>query len=131
MAFMALPALADDGVTSGELDEYNLSDEQIAERCKAAIAGKVDLVTTEDGRRITSCEHTYETARAVATNYQAAEKDESGKIGQAKNNCDANNTQEKCLKAGDDSIAGAESAHESLATNAEKGEETLAQLVGQ
>jgi hypothetical protein len=130
LAIMALPAYAEEGVSSVELDEYNLSDEQIAERCKAAIAGKLDLITTEDGRRITTCQHTYETARAVATNYQTAEKGESDRIGQANNNCDANNTQEKCLRAGDDSISGAESAHESLATNAEKGEETLAQLVG-
>lgn len=131
MAFVALPALAEESVSSAELDEFNLTDEQIAERCQAAIAAKLDMVDTEDGRRITRCESTYETARSVAKNYQNAESGEASHISGAKPNCDVDTTQESCLKAGLDVADGAEAAHESLATNAAKGEETLAQLVGQ
>lgn len=127
VACQAVPALAEP-VSSLDLENHNLTDEEIRERCAAAIRAQYEMVTTPEGRRITGCEHTYETARAAARAYRSAEQAEAKRISQGKKACD---TQADCLEAGQEASESAEAAHAALEKNAAEGEQALAQLVGE
>lgn len=129
MAFSApVPCFAIEPVNSEELEDYNLTDEDIASRCASAIAQKADLVTTDDGRRIPSCVHTYETARAVALQYRSTEHSSVQKVQSTGEECKDNNTQENCLSSGSEVAAKAIVVHQTLEDTAERGETQLQQF---
>ncbi len=128
-ALSCVPAMAE--VNSAELDSYNLSDDEIASLCSAAIAQKLDMVMTSDGRKITSCQETYETARTVARSYRDAEGAALNQVNSGKVNCDGNANQVQCLKAAEATSEAAEGAFQNLEDNAAQGEQILIKLAGQ
>lgn len=117
-------------VSSAELEEFKLSDEQIAERCKQAIRDKLEMVEAEDGRRIPACVHTYETTRAVAEEYSKSEKAEVEMVQKNAIGCEEDGSQAKCLNAGRELASDAVRAHKALVETAVKGEERLVQVIG-
>ncbi len=115
---------------SKELDNFDLSDAEITLRCRTAISQKLEMVEAEDGRRVTKCEHTYETARAVVRSYRRSEEEARMKFASKNFSCAEDSTQESCLKAGRAAALEAMKAHQAMESTASEGEDRLVQLVG-
>lgn len=93
---------------SAQMKKHQIPDEEIQVRCAHAIAQRIDMVNTEDGRRITRCEYAYETARKLSVEYEQKEQELAAKVTQKEaENPDCNledktNTQALCIRAGQD-----------------------------
>ena len=82
------------------LQQFVLSDEEIAARCEASIQAKVGLEQTDDGRWLTRCERHYDAMRSVAQRISARIHDASLRVQKHAKRCSENNTQTNCLEAG-------------------------------
>jgi len=133
IAFLLLLAPASGAWASHPLNQYLISDEEIADRCKSSLDAKLDMVAYEDPvtghvSSVPHCVSTYRSMRDVASGYIGQESSSREIVKGAKADCDANNTQDKCLKAGLEIALSAASAHDGLARAAEAGERKLSHL---
>lgn len=110
---------------AGDIKDHLLSDAEISAKCESSIKNKLNLVVGASGEKITQCEHTYQTMRAVAEEYQASEAATIDGISSAEMSCRKDSTQENCLSAGASASTTAAAGHEKLAEIAEKGKEAL------
>ncbi len=131
-ALSAGSALAGEPAFESNLKRHQLSASEIAEKCKASIKAKVDLVTVlnEHGKseRVPRCVMLYRTASQSANDYLEEAKAAIAEVGADKINCDENATQQGCLDAGKRLIEKAASTHAHLATKAEEIETKLEEL---
>ena len=94
-------------------------------RCAHAIAQRIDMVNTEDGRHITRCEYAYETARKLAVEYEQKELELAAMVTRKEaENPDCNleqktNTQALCIRAGQDHNEVSAQAFDDLRVTAE------------
>jgi hypothetical protein len=110
-------------VSSTELDGFKLSDEEITARCRSAIAQNLEVVDTEDGRKVPKCVHTYETLRLVAVEYKQVEDDSVQTLKPSRHDCEGD--QKKCLSAGDHLRQTAAAIHSQLGASAGNAEEKI------
>jgi hypothetical protein len=118
---------------SATLKQQLLTDDKIAELCRASIANKYDMVdiTDENGaiRRIPRCVANYEAMRTVAEGYLNEEAAAEGQIVEAINLCTSNPDQAACLEAGRTLASKAAEMHDSLSRNAAEAQERLAAAI--
>jgi hypothetical protein len=133
---LALPTHAEDsadGPASAKLQQQLLTDENIADLCRASIKQKYDMVEAQDEngvtRKVPRCVANYEAMRAVAQNYLKQEDAATGQIVQAISSCVENPDQSACLEAGHDLAAKAADMHEALSRNASDAKERLAAAI--
>ncbi len=120
-----------DGLES-RLKKHALSPQEIAEKCKASILAKADMVSTTDengkSERVPRCVMLYRTSSQSASSYLDEVKQAVEEVAANAPNCDANATQQGCLEAGKKLIEKAASTHAQLAQKAEEIESKFDEL---
>ena len=112
-----------DGLES-KLKRHALSPQEIAEKCKASIQAKVDMVATtdENGRpeKVPRCVLLYRASSQSANSYLTDIQHAVEEVASNAPNCDDNSTQQGCLEAGKKLIEKAADTHAKLAQRAEE-----------
>lgn len=112
-----------DGLES-KLQKHALNPQEIAEKCKASIQAKADMVSTVDengkSERVPRCVMLYRASSQSASSYINDIRQAVEEVAANAPNCDANATQQGCLEAGKKLIERAASTHAQLAQKAEE-----------
>jgi hypothetical protein len=127
----SVPSLADSNLPAG-LELHSLREAEIAEKCRASILAKVDMVTTtnQDGKPeiVPKCVMLYRTVSASASSYLQESQAAMEEIGQTDASCDADATQKGCLEAGKKLMDAATNSHKRLVNKASEIEQNLSDL---
>jgi lysine/ornithine N-monooxygenase len=127
---LTLPAMANEAPVSDKLKERVVTDEKIADLCRASIKHKYDMVDIVDengsARKVPRCVANYEAMRAVADSYLKQEESAKTEIITVIASCQENPDQTSCLEAGKNLAAKAADLHDNLSHNAETAIELLA-----
>jgi hypothetical protein len=128
---LSLPSHADGTLPAG-LELHAISEAEIAEKCRASILAKVDMVRVEnqDGKSeiVPKCVMLYRTASTSASSYIEESRAAMEEISHTNANCDADATQKGCLEAGKKLVDAATNSHKRLAKKASEIEQNLSDL---
>jgi len=115
---------------SAKLQQQLLTDENIADLCRASIKQKYDMVDVEDEigaiHKVPRCVANYQAMRDVADAYLKQEETAKQEIAAVITNCEENPEQASCLDAGRNIASKAADLHEGLSKTAETAIERLA-----